>query len=709
MKRFGLSLLALLMAATMLLSACTSPDTPPSNSDTPNQNIDTGDNTPLPENDKIHIPNLEKTATESVSFSFSATFSQNDYDSYPDRVNSAHFTDGENTFTSSEGYVDLMPHIKSLTDDLSKIGTLEVSIVATDVSRWTNTINNNEINPTYQFHKNDRSDDAIKTSRATKAEGEATLISFGVPSDAEGLILLPYGFNPEAGAVKFEVTIHAILTAKYERAYKDSVIVLAGSDFQDTAGSEVTNCVARMERILGNVDKDIKFDGFLFCGDYDCHSVESVTETELGVNALDEFISNYVVDDDKVFVKGNHDSIVDKISPSGANDTDEYGVFVINESDYMWHNDDEATVKEAAQNLVEYLNEKLDEKYSKPIFVTSHLALHYTMRTRQDGDGRYAHYFFDPLNEAAKKGLNIIFLYGHDHSNSWDDYLGGGAVFLTKGDSINISQGEKDKFEVEKLNFTYMNAGFVGYYDRNNEGACDMLSMTVFEIIEDEIVISRISESGIELLKAKGVRNAYKSESGYDPDEREVKSYQQIEMTEVTKKSRIKDIISEEKIDTNGKPYYKRITKDSDLKDGGKYLIVVQQRGTDDYYVMTPEVITKEGGSGTRVGFKLMVSSGFDQQAVIIDRLQSREWIFKKSGDKWLIGDGEKFIHMEQTSDKAITATLEATGDPLTIAKDGSKFSVGNGEFWLNHNTSRGLINGYASEPAYIYIFEYVD
>lgn len=60
-------------------------------------------------------------------------------------------------------------------------------------------------------------------------------------------------------------------------------------------------------------------------------------------------------------------------------------------------------------------------------------------------------------------------MYGHNHSNGWDDYLGGAAVYLAKGDNINIAQGSQTNYKEETLNFTYMNAGYTGYYNQENE------------------------------------------------------------------------------------------------------------------------------------------------------------------------------------------------------------------------------------------------
>lgn len=232
------------------------------------------------------------------------------------------------------------------------------------------------------------------------------------------------------------------------------------------------------------------------------------------------------------------------LSKSGAHDTNAYGVYVINEDDYMWASNAshsstsysgmsaEAIVKQTAANLKTYLDAKTAEKYDKPIFVVSHLPLHYSMRTRNDGDCMYANLIFDVLNTAGNNGLNIIFMYGHDHSNGWDDYLGGSCVYLAKGSSINIAQSSQTNFKTETLKFTYMNAGFTGYYENRNS-ADNTLTMTVFQIYGDRVEVSRYSANGIHNLKCIGVTNQYKGESGYSPDTSIVESPATITLTTV--------------------------------------------------------------------------------------------------------------------------------------------------------------------------------
>lgn len=319
-----------------------------------------------------------------------------------------------------------------------------------------------------------------------------------------------------------------------DKSSSEPVVVIAGSDFQNTSSNHAQGAVV-VTNLLNQIKGAgyTKADGFLFLGDY----YYDYDDSKEGKIALQEAVQAvYGKEMDEVYVQGNHDpdSLVTDgtLSSSGAHDAENYGVFVVNEKDYMWFNDDQATIQKTAANLKTYLDEKIAEAYTKPIFVVSHLPLHYCMRTKNDGDGMYANYLFDVLNEAGANGLNIIFMFGHNHSNGWDDYLGGASIYLAKGDKINIAQASRDKFNVETLNFTYMNAGYVAYYrDVNNNAETD-LTMTVFSITEDEVRVERYSENGLHDLKSKGVLNNYKNESGYDPDTRVLESPQYIVLKE---------------------------------------------------------------------------------------------------------------------------------------------------------------------------------
>jgi hypothetical protein len=234
--------------------------------------------------------------------------------------------------------------------------------------------------------------------------------------------------------------------------------------------------------------------------------------------------------EDFIVVQGNHDpSDTPGLAPSGANDTDDFGVFVIRNDDYMWYNKKKQPVIDVSERLKTYLDEKIEQKYTKPIFILAHLPLHYSMRTYLQNDARYANFIFDVLNPAAEAGLNIFYLFGHNHSKGWDDYLGGAAVYLAKGDTIRIAQSSHKDYKEETLAFTYLNAGYTGYYHDVNKGAETDMSMTVFQITEDAVTIERYTADGLHDLKSSGVSNASLDEAeitSITPDKRTYESPQ---------------------------------------------------------------------------------------------------------------------------------------------------------------------------------------
>ena len=211
------------------------------------------------------------------------------------------------------------------------------------------------------------------------------------------------------------VMILSLLPTSVLATGSEPTVVIAGSDFQarggHTAGAQTVTSILTNMQNAGYAEAD----GFLFCGDYDYDTVGSASSTEAGITALKNAVTDTystLTNDRMVLVEGNHDAAAASgLATSGAHDATEYGVFVINEDDYMWRNSDETTIQNTANALDAYLDTKVAEGYGKPIFVVSHLPLHYSMRTKNDGDGMYANYIFDVLNAAGANGLNIIFLY----------------------------------------------------------------------------------------------------------------------------------------------------------------------------------------------------------------------------------------------------------------------------------------------------------
>lgn len=281
-------------------------------------------------------------------------------------------------------------------------------------------------------------------------------------------------------------------------SYQDPpTVIITGSDFQGSSHEQSKNNVSNIIYQMQEDNYDIN--GVIFCGDYTAKLNNNPQDSEEGIAYLKQSIeeNNITLNDDNLVL--------------------------VNEDNYMWMQgkntsdgnilttDDELEIKKTSLALEEYLNKKEEQNFYKPIFIASHLGLHYSLRCYEDGDTHYAKYIFDVLNNHPN--LNIIYLFGHNHSHGWDNYLGGSSIFLTKGDEIYLSTLENNyACYKDTLKFTYMNAGYTGYYTTDNplDGACDILSMSLFEIYDNEVKIKRYSEDGQVNLKEVGVLNTRK-------------------------------------------------------------------------------------------------------------------------------------------------------------------------------------------------------
>ena len=284
-------------------------------------------------------------------------------------------------------------------------------------------------------------------------------------------------------------------------------VLFAGGDFQPPIWE---NGVVLVQELMGTLTKQGYglFDGFFAVGDYASSSGHDVS-TE-GLRILDETISP-LVSTNKIYSEGNHDAPTTVgVAPYGNNDPSggSYGVFVVNEENYSAYGSGGQAV---AKDLDAYFDAKLADKSwgNKPIFVLCHVPLHYSRRTVDEHCGATAMPMVDALNEAGAAGLNIIFLFGHNHSSAYDDYLGGGSIYLKKGDSMFVpTLANYEVYESVTLNFTYMNAGYVNNYADHGTNADTELTMTTFRIREDgAVIISRYDYMGLHNLKSRGKVN----------------------------------------------------------------------------------------------------------------------------------------------------------------------------------------------------------
>jgi len=303
------------------------------------------------------------------------------------------------------------------------------------------------------------------------------------------------------------------------------VVLISGSDYQYYGSTE--DGLAVLKGLTDSVKNNTgygAFDGLLFGGDYTITLGSDFDDSNAGLNLLDSVFTD-TVNFDKYYTQGNHDAAgIDLLPPYGNNDNPNapYGVFILHEDNYNCYG---GGGQQAAADLTAYFNEKLANGWgNKPIFVTSHIPLHYNARTAKDGMGFTAKYIVDALNAASEAGLNIIFLIGHNHGSGYDDYLGGAAVYVPKGETIVVPDHTNYRnapIETE-LKFTYMNFGYVSSYGTNGTGVDTALTMCAFRIQENgDVIITRYDKDGVHNLKSAGKANSI-DESGYTFDDERV-------------------------------------------------------------------------------------------------------------------------------------------------------------------------------------------
>ena len=230
--------------------------------------------------------------------------------------------------------------------------------------------------------------------------------------------------------------------------------------------------------------------------------------------------------------------------------------------------------------------------------------------------------------------------------------------------------------------------------------------MSVFEIYDDKVEISRYDSEGIHNLKSAGVHNFYKgeSDSDYAVNDSVVEGVCTVELNTAVEMPAEEEVLDGEGSSQTEEPdsetgdeeqyeegVYVRVTSASGDLEEGKYIFVYGSQ------IMSPVVVSKDGSSGTRTGFEL-VANEYAGETELPSDMEKYEWTLTKSDGKWLIGTPDGYIRLTETTDTAITATLESEGDLLTISGSGS-YTIASAQFVLNYN-SRGLINGYANQPA---------
>ena len=408
--------------------------------------------------------------------------------------------------------------------------------------------------------------------------------------------------------------VSAVVNAVTDEPTGESVLVIAGSDYQATdAATTMKNLMNKIKAFHGDAF------GVLMGGDYSSGSTNAGNIVTVQSNITDVFPA--IDTSNIIFAMGNHDGQVGGLTPensilsaTGPHDTGFYGVYNINYSDFS----------SAAGDLTTYLNEKVSEGYSKPIFVLSHQPLFATSRNDKDSTA-----IFSALNTAAGQGLNIFFLSGHNHSSTYDDYLGGGAIYLKKGDTMKVKGGST----TETLNFTVLNYGYVGYC---NSRADNALTMTAFEIYENAVVVKRYDANGLHLLKAKGVS----SSSTYPANTAEY-GYAIVDLT--TGESTIKNLDDSDHSDSG--------SGDSGSESGGKVVELSAKTSNGDAKSASIAV-------GEKLTVKLTNGSSSSKTYTITS---SNSAVANVAGSIWISGSSTGEIEITGLADGVTTITFSAS------------------------------------------------
>lgn len=331
-----------------------------------------------------------------------------------------------------------------------------------------------------------------------------------------------------------------------ETADQTLTTIFCASDYQaqsgwDAPGDNLNNIINAAKADGRNIDQVI------ICGDYSNDRIlhDNQISPENAISEIRGIVQEdcpQVKEEDILFVQGNHDRLTDSIAGSGLHEFDNYLVYVLNEEeDFPWKQGKTAGSLDKVRNTAEEMKacfEKLiSDGETRPVIIAGHVPVHFTGRTSSlhtTGDNIYASLIFKEINKAAES-LDIIFLYGHNHTKGWDCYLGQSCTFKAPGDSILIpryreSDITSNDYSEETLNFYYLNAGYTGHCmncspDEVFNGTADQyeaadntLTGTVIEIYEDRIMMTRYSRDGVYLMGSEGEADPYRDDSSLIPE-----------------------------------------------------------------------------------------------------------------------------------------------------------------------------------------------
>ncbi len=303
------------------------------------------------------------------------------------------------------------------------------------------------------------------------------------------------------------------------------VRILLASDFQNACGDDphlydqtpideqprAQAVRALLQSVAGSGEKP---DAVCFVGDYGDHPADAVSAdgsligtAEEGIGYLTQqldvyFGVGYAASHTLLFAQGNHDRAdTPQLASDGlqpASDDAPYLVYVVNEDQFPSYEVDEtarATVQQTADRIRADLQALADRGEQRPILFLSHLPLHHSSRYDRR-DNTYANLIFRAVNDTCG-ALNLFYIYGHNHTGSDFENSWGGAVnYVARGQLLDINFDGHDAVSRNdhELNFTYLNAGYMGYSASTENNT---LTMTVLTLSGTDVTISRYCAEGL--------------------------------------------------------------------------------------------------------------------------------------------------------------------------------------------------------------------
>lgn len=473
-------------------------------------------------------------------------------------------------------------------------------------------------------------------------------------------------------------------------------ILIAMSDYQNSNGNKKT---VPQTIVNAMVEAGVNPGLAIIGGDYTDGSVgsdgddQSQASLKTELNNLVGILQSAWSDLPYYAIQGNHDYsgfIGDVLSETGAYDQEDYNLYMINEDDFPWWqgnygsgsstSEDKATVTATAAALETYLNGLISSGDTDPVIIMTHVPLHWSLRSTNSNwyyDNIYANILFEVVNEAAEE-LDILFLFGHNHSsntsgNGYDVEIGDALSFVAKGETMKVPNGTdgSSNYTTETLNFSYMNAGYVGKYN-NSTSNC---SISVIEVTDTAINIDRYTYSGNVVEETISLTGG----SGSTPEVED----QPDEATGVVvtikndKTVSVKEAAVEALADTTKYDLYKAydITLSAALADGETATVKLPATGFTSkakvYYVNGSELVDMNATIAD--GYATFTTDHFSVYAIAEPAAETGDWMGSEGSNTVVTA------YQEATSMTAGTAYIITNSGSTTALTGGSNSYSGTG------------------------------